>query len=29
MNRETIPEVDEEGNYDEDNSTNSPAVISV
>lgn len=29
MKRETIPEVDEEGNYDEDNSTNSPAIISV
>ena len=29
MKRETIPEVDEEGHYDEDNSTNSPAIISV
>ena len=29
MNRETIPEVDEKGNYNEDNSTNSPTVISV
>ena len=29
MKRETIPEVDEEDNYDEDNSTNSPAIISV
>ena len=29
MNRETITEVDEKGNYNEDNSTNSPTVISV